>query len=112
MLGVARKSLRAVGKTSRSFCTSTTRYASVALVGSPNAGKSTIVNHLVGSKVQRAALQVCTAAPQFRLAQVVATSSKSNTTRAQFNGVLTEENIQLVLRDVPGFVNPRCVAAA
>ena len=60
----------------------------VALAGRPNAGKSTLVNRIVGQKVS-------------------ITSDKPQTTRAQMRGVLTRPDAQLVLVDTPGIHKPR-----
>lgn len=57
--------------------------ALVALVGVPNAGKSTLMNALVGEKVG-------------------ITSNKPNTTRVTVRGVLTEGVNQLIFMDTPG----------
>ncbi|KAM4619717.1 GTPase Era, mitochondrial [Polymixia lowei] len=55
----------------------------VAIVGSPNAGKSTLSNQLLGRKV-------------------FAVSKKVHTTRSRSLGVLTEEDTQIILLDTPG----------
>ena len=59
----------------------------VALLGRPNAGKSTLVNALLGEKV-------------------AIVSSKPQTTRHRITGVLTEERGQAVLFDLPGVHRP------
>lgn len=60
----------------------------IALVGAPNAGKSTLVNTLVGAKVS-------------------IVSAKAQTTRARVMGVRMEGATQLVLVDTPGIFRPR-----
>jgi len=55
----------------------------VAIVGKPNVGKSTLMNHLVGQKVS-------------------ITSRKPQTTRHQILGLLTDDNCQFVFVDTPG----------
>jgi GTP-binding protein Era len=57
----------------------------VAVLGAPNAGKSTLVNALVGAKI-------------------TAVSHKSQTTRSNLYGILTEDSTQLVFVDTPGIV--------
>ena len=65
-----------------------TRSGFVALAGRPNAGKSTLVNQIVGGKV-------------------AIVSDKPQTTRRQIRGVATGEDWQLVLVDLPGVQRPR-----
>jgi GTP-binding protein Era len=60
----------------------------VALAGRPNAGKSTLVNHIVGDKV-------------------AIVSDKPQTTRREIRGVATGDDWQLVLVDLPGVQRPR-----
>ena len=59
----------------------------IAITGRPNAGKSTLLNRIVGEKV-------------------AITSSKPQTTRTKILGVKTGEDYQLVLIDTPGIHKP------
>lgn len=59
----------------------------IAITGRPNAGKSTLLNHIVGEKV-------------------AIVSSKPQTTRTKILGVKTGEDYQLVLIDTPGIHKP------
>ena len=63
------------------------RFAFVAVLGAPNAGKSTLVNRLVGTKVS-------------------IVSPKVQTTRSRIRGILMAEPVQLVLVDTPGIFKP------
>jgi GTP-binding protein Era len=65
-----------------------TRSGFVALAGRPNAGKSTLVNAIVGEKV-------------------AIVSDKPQTTRRAIRGVATGDGWQLVLVDLPGVQRPR-----
>ena len=65
-----------------------TRAGFVAVIGAPNAGKSTLVNRLVGSKVS-------------------IVTRKVQTTRFPVRGVAMEGEAQLVLVDTPGIFTPR-----
>lgn len=67
---------------------STQRCGLVAIVGAPNAGKSTLVNALVGQKV-------------------AITSPKAQTTRTRLLGVALEGETQIMLVDTPGIFEPR-----
>jgi GTP-binding protein Era len=65
-----------------------TRAGFVALAGRPNAGKSTLVNRIVGGKV-------------------AIVSDKPQTTRREIRGIATGEDWQAVLVDLPGVQRPR-----
>lgn len=65
-----------------------TRAGFVALIGAPNAGKSTLVNALVGAKV-------------------TIVTHKVQTTRAVMRGILMADASQVVLVDTPGIFQPR-----
>ena len=56
----------------------------VAIVGRPNVGKSTLMNHLIGQKIS-------------------ITSKKAQTTRNRVTGIYTDDTAQFVFVDTPGF---------
>lgn len=62
----------------------------VAIVGAPNAGKSTLLNHFLGEKV-------------------AIVTSKPQTTRHRILGVMTEPEGQLVFWDTPGLHEPKAL---
>ena len=66
----------------------TTRAGFIALIGEPNAGKSTLLNRMVGAKVS-------------------IVTHKVQTTRARIRGVAIEGESQLVFVDTPGLFQPR-----
>ncbi len=65
-----------------------TKAGFVALIGEPNAGKSTLLNRMVGAKVS-------------------IVTHKVQTTRARIRGVAMAENAQLIFIDTPGLFKPR-----
>ncbi len=65
-----------------------TRCGLAAVIGAPNAGKSTLVNQLVGQKV-------------------AITSAKAQTTRARLLGIAIHGAAQIILVDTPGIFAPR-----
>ena len=67
---------------------SSPRAGFVAVIGAPNAGKSTLVNALVGQKV-------------------AIVSPKAQTTRARLMGIAIEGATQILLVDTPGIFEPR-----
>ncbi len=66
----------------------TTRCGFVAIVGAPNAGKSTLVNALVGQKV-------------------AIVTPKAQTTRVRLMGIAIEGEAQIMLLDTPGIFEPK-----
>ena len=65
-----------------------TKFGFVALIGEPNAGKSTLLNRMVGAKVS-------------------IVPPKVQTTRARIRGVAMEDETQIVFVDTPGLFKPR-----
>jgi len=60
----------------------------IAVLGAPNAGKSTLVNRMVGTKVS-------------------IVSPKVQTTRMRVMGIVIKDDVQLVFIDTPGIFEPR-----
>ena len=65
-----------------------TRAGIVTVVGKPNAGKSTLLNRVVGTKLS-------------------IVSDKPQSTRDRVVGIRTDNDVQMILLDTPGLLNPR-----
>src|SRR5436190_4140220 len=60
----------------------------VSIFGKPNAGKSTLLNALIGEKL-------------------AIVSHKVQTTRHRIKGILTEKDYQVIISDTPGIIEPK-----
>ena len=60
----------------------------IAVIGSPNAGKSTLINHFIGQKV-------------------TIVTRKVQTTRSVIRGICIHKESQLVFSDTPGIFEPK-----
>jgi GTP-binding protein Era len=67
---------------------STHKSGYVAIIGKPNAGKSTLMNRILGQKV-------------------AITTHKPQTTRHQILGLYSKEDLQIIFLDTPGIINPK-----
>ena len=65
-----------------------TKAGFVTVIGAPNAGKSTLVNHFVGFKVS-------------------IVTHKVQTTRTRIRGICMNENTQIIFIDTPGIFEPK-----
>jgi GTPase len=65
-----------------------TRAGIVTVVGKPNAGKSTLLNRIIGQKLS-------------------ITSPKPQSTRDRVVGIHTDEGVQMIVLDTPGLLNPK-----
>jgi GTPase len=66
----------------------TTRAGIVTVAGKPNAGKSTLLNRIVGQKL-------------------AITSQKPQSTRDRVVGIRTQDNVQMIVFDTPGLLEPK-----
>lgn len=75
-------------KTSNERSNKKFRSGFVAIIGRPNVGKSTLMNHLIGQKI-------------------AIMSDKPQTTRNKIHGVYTTNDTQIVFLDTPGIHKPQ-----
>ncbi len=64
------------------------KFLSVCIIGKPNAGKSTLLNRIIGEKIS-------------------IVTPKVQTTRSIITGIVTLDDVQLVLYDTPGIFEPK-----
>ena len=62
--------------------------STISIIGKPNAGKSTLLNYLIGQKI-------------------AIVTPKVQTTRSTITGIITEGDTQLVIIDTPGIFSPK-----
>ena len=63
------------------------KFGAVTLIGRPNAGKSTLLNHLIGEKI-------------------AIVTDKPQTTRTRIMGIVSQPEWQMVILDTPGVHKP------
>ena len=73
---------------SRGFLSSVPKAGIVTVVGKPNAGKSTLLNRIIGQKLS-------------------IVSPKPQSTRDRIVGIRSEGDVQMIIHDTPGLLNPR-----
>jgi GTP-binding protein Era len=66
----------------------TTKCSTISIIGKPNAGKSTLLNRIIGQKI-------------------AIVTPKVQTTRSMITGILTKNDTQLIFIDTPGIFNPK-----
>lgn len=71
----------------KNISSNNSKFLTVCIIGKPNAGKSTLLNKLIGQKIS-------------------IVTPKVQTTRTIITGIVTHENVQIVLLDTPGIFQP------